>query len=236
MKTTLKIYVTYLTLAVIIASPFVSYAQNSDYDYCLNEGGTPESCAGADSTDPSATDPSTDSSYDYNSYDTTYDSSPSTIPVPYSGSNVNAVDNATSPTTVSSPTTAGQPAARTSTAKTPSASDQAPAPAPVTTLSNPLKGVNSVSDLILTFMKIVSYIAVIFGVLMLMWVGLQFVLAQGNPEAIKTRSNQLLWVVVGIGVILGARILISVVINTLQATGTVNPAIIQNAQNAINNQ
>ncbi|HTK33132.1 MAG TPA: pilin [Candidatus Paceibacterota bacterium] len=106
----------------------------------------------------------------------------------------------------------------------------------VTTLSNPLKGVNSISDLIFTFMKIVSYLAVIFGVIMLMWVGLQFVLARGNPEEIKKRSNQLLWVVVGIGVILGARILITVIINTLQSTGTVNPAVIQSAQNAINNQ
>jgi hypothetical protein len=107
---------------------------------------------------------------------------------------------------------------------------------PVFTLSNPLHGVNSVSDLIFIFMKILSYLAVIFGVIMLMWVGLQFVLARGNPEEIKKRSNQLLWIIVGIGVILGARILISVVINTLQATGTVNSSIIQNAQNAINSQ
>ena len=85
-------------------------------------------------------------------------------------------------------------------------------------------------------MKIVSYIAVIFGVLMIMWVGMQLVLAQGKPEEIKKRSNELLWVVVGIGVILGARILITTVINTLQATGTVNPAIITNARNAINGQ
>jgi prolipoprotein diacylglyceryltransferase len=85
-------------------------------------------------------------------------------------------------------------------------------------------------------MKIVSYLAVIFGVLMLMWVGFQMVLAQGKPEEIKKRANELLWVVVGIGVILGARILVTTIINTLQATGTVNPAIIQNAKTAINNQ
>ena len=104
------------------------------------------------------------------------------------------------------------------------------------TLKSPLQGVNSVSDLIFTFMKIVSYLAVIFGVIMIMWVGMQLVLAQGKPEEIKKRSNELLWVIVGIGVILGARILITTVINTLQATGTVNPAIITNARNAINNQ
>ncbi len=106
----------------------------------------------------------------------------------------------------------------------------------VAKLVNPLKGINSVSDLILAFMKIISYLAVIFGVIMLMWVGLQFVLARGNPEEITKRSNQLLWIVIGIGVILGARILIDVIINTLQATGTVNPAIIQSAHNAANSQ
>ncbi len=106
----------------------------------------------------------------------------------------------------------------------------------VVTLKNPLQNVNSISDLILAFMKIVSYLAVIVGVLMLMWVGLQFVLARGNPEELKKRSNELLWIIIGIAVILGARILISVIINTLQATGTVNPAIIQSAQSVIKSQ
>ena len=103
----------------------------------------------------------------------------------------------------------------------------------VTTLCNPLQGVNSISDLIFKFMDIVSYLAVIFGVLMLIWIGLQFVMAQGKPEEIKKHREQLLWVVIGIGVILGAKILVSVVINTLQATGTVNSTVLDHASNAI---
>ena len=108
----------------------------------------------------------------------------------------------------------------------------------VCTLSNPLKSsdgksIDSVAGLILNFMTIVSYLAVILGVLMLMWVGLQFVLAQGKPEEIKKRRVELLWVVIGIGVILGARIIVSAVINTLQATGAVNSTIIQNSQNVV---
>ncbi len=103
----------------------------------------------------------------------------------------------------------------------------------VVTLKNPLQA-NSISDIIFSFMQIVTYLAVIFGVIMLMWVGLQMVLAQGKPEEIKRRSTELLWVVVGIGVIIGARILVSAVINTLSSTGTVNNQIIQNAQNAVN--
>jgi hypothetical protein len=102
------------------------------------------------------------------------------------------------------------------------------------TLSNPLGPNVTVSGIILTFMQIASYIAVLFGVIMLVWVGLQFILARGNSERMKELSKWLLYIVVGVAVILGARILISVIINTLQATGTVNPSVIQNAQNALN--
>ncbi len=103
----------------------------------------------------------------------------------------------------------------------------------VTTLCNPLQGVNSISDLVLKFMVIVSYLAVIFGVLMLIWIGLQFVMAQGKPEEIKKHREQLLWVIVGIGVVLGAKVLVTMVINTLQATGTVNSTVLNNTSNAL---
>jgi hypothetical protein len=103
------------------------------------------------------------------------------------------------------------------------------------TLQNPLK-VNSVSDIILTFMEAASYLAVLFAVLMLIYVGLRFVLARGDSAELTKRKEQLLWIVIGVAVIIGARILISVIINTLSATGTVNPSIIQNAQNAFNRQ
>ncbi len=81
-------------------------------------------------------------------------------------------------------------------------------------------------------MQIASYIAVLFGVLALVYVGLQFILARGNSERMKELSRWLMYIVIGIAVILGARIIVSVIIGTLQATGTVNPAIIQSAQNA----
>ena len=83
-------------------------------------------------------------------------------------------------------------------------------------------------------MTIVSYLAVIFGVLMLIWIGLQFVLAQGKPEEIKKHREQLLWVIVGIGVVLGAQVLVKVVVGTLQATGTVNQSVLNNVNNALN--
>ena len=43
----------------------------------------------------------------------------------------------------------------------------------------------------------------------------------------------LLYIVIGVAIIIGARIIVEVVINTLQATGTVSPGVINNAHNAL---
>lgn len=101
-------------------------------------------------------------------------------------------------------------------------------------LQNPLNPqYNTVGGLVQGFLEIFSYLAVLFGVLMLIWIGLQFVLSQGNSEKMKELKKQLLWIVVGIAIVIGARIIVSVVINTLKATGTVSEGVIQNANKAI---
>ena len=99
-------------------------------------------------------------------------------------------------------------------------------------ISNPLK-VNSVSDLVQTGAQIFTYIVVLIGVIALIWTGLQYILAQGNSEKIKELHKQLLWLVVGIGIVIGARIIVSVVINTLSSTGAVDSNIINNANSAL---
>lgn len=101
-------------------------------------------------------------------------------------------------------------------------------------LQNPLDPkFNSVGSLVQGFLEIFSYLVVLLAVLMLIWVGLQFVLAQGKPDRMKELKNWLLWIVVGVAIVIGARIIVTVVINTLEATGTVSPGVIQNANNAI---
>ncbi|MGC9605581.1 MAG: pilin [Minisyncoccia bacterium] len=100
-------------------------------------------------------------------------------------------------------------------------------------LQNPLQ-FTTVGDLINGFLQIFSYVAVLFAVLMLVWVGLQFVLARGNPERMKVLKNWLLWIVIGAAIVIGARIIVSVVINTLGSTGAVNQNILNSANNALN--
>lgn len=101
-------------------------------------------------------------------------------------------------------------------------------------LQNPLSSrFNSVGGIVEGGLEIVSYIAVLFAVLMIIWVGLQFVLAQGKPQRLSELKSWLLWIVIGVAVVIGARIIVSVVINTLEATGTVNQSVINNARSGL---
>lgn len=100
------------------------------------------------------------------------------------------------------------------------------------TLSNPLK-VNSVSELVQNFIEIFSYIAILFAVLMLIWVGFSFVLARGDPAKMNELKNWLMYIVIGVAVIIGARIIIQVVVSTLSSTGTIDPKVIQSVDKAI---
>lgn len=101
-------------------------------------------------------------------------------------------------------------------------------------LQNPLSPqFNTVGGIVGGFLEIFSYIVILLAVLMLMWVGLQFILAQGNPERMNELKGWLFWIVIGVAVVIGARIIVTVVINTLNATGVVSPGVIQSANNAI---
>lgn len=101
----------------------------------------------------------------------------------------------------------------------------------ISTLQNPLK-VNSIGGFIESAVEIFSYIAVLIAVLMFIWVGLQYVLARGNSEKIKELSAKLLYIVIGVAIVIGARLAIQIVISTLQATGTVNQQVIESANRA----
>lgn len=101
------------------------------------------------------------------------------------------------------------------------------------TLSNPLK-VNSIGDLIQNFVEIFSYLVILLAVLALIYVGFLYIVSQGKPEKRKELNNWLFYIVIGVAVVISARLIVNVVINTLSATGTVNPNVIQSAKNAAN--
>lgn len=118
-----------------------------------------------------------------------------------------------------------------------------PAPTPTATkaeiipLANPLSSkFNTVGGLINSLMEIFSYVAVIIAVLALIWVGFQFIMAQGNSDRISELKTWFYYIIIGTAIILASRLIVSVVINTLESTGTVSPDVIQKIRQPLNNQ
>jgi hypothetical protein len=100
------------------------------------------------------------------------------------------------------------------------------------TLANPLK-TNTVSELVQEIIKIASYVGIILAVLALVYVGFMFVMARGDTKKIQEYKDWLLYIVIGVAIIIGARLIVSVVINTLEATGVVDTQVIQSAHSAV---
>ena len=103
------------------------------------------------------------------------------------------------------------------------------------TIQNPLK-VNSVGDFIQSGVTIFTYVVILAAVLAFVWVGFQYILARGNPGRMKELSSWLLAIVIGVAIVIGARLLIQLVINTLSASGVVSSGVIQSATNALQKQ
>lgn len=87
------------------------------------------------------------------------------------------------------------------------------------TIGNPLKAGNTtLMSLIQAILEnIVMPIAAVGVVLWIIWAGLQFVLAQGNPTAIAKAKTSLLWSLIGAGILLGAVGISAVVKSTVES-------------------
>lgn len=102
-------------------------------------------------------------------------------------------------------------------------------------LTNPLnKDFNSIGGVVNAGINIFTYLAILFAVLAFIWVGLKYIMAQGNPAKVTEASKWLLNIVIGVAILIAARLIISIVINTLQATGVVKQDVVNSAQNALN--
>lgn len=70
-----------------------------------------------------------------------------------------------------------------------------------------------------SILKLVIQIGAVIVVLMLVYVGFLFVVAQGNESKLTTAKNALLWTVIGALVLLGAQAIASGIQATVQALG-----------------
>jgi hypothetical protein len=71
-------------------------------------------------------------------------------------------------------------------------------------LQNPMPSITSVSSLIKGVLGIAMYVGIPFIGLLLVYAGFKFLFARGNAEKIKESRYNLLWIIIGIGVFLGA--------------------------------
>ena len=92
-------------------------------------------------------------------------------------------------------------------------------------LPNPLK-VCSVQDLLFLIAQIATYIGVIAAVIALIFVGFKFIAAQGKPEELTKARSMFFWIIVGIAILIGASLIVTILKNTLTAAGVVQSGVL----------
>jgi hypothetical protein len=118
-------------------------------------------------------------------------------------------------------TAAPVPTQAAATTLAPAAATTAPAPASDTTsnssgaieLGNPLRA-QSLQELIMEILGYVQAIGFMVITVMIIYIGFQFVVAQGNPEAVSKARTSLIWTLIGGLILLGASALATVVAST----------------------
>lgn len=90
------------------------------------------------------------------------------------------------------------------------------APTPSGGLENPLKA-GTLKGFLLAILDILLVFALPVIVFFIMYAGFLYVTAQGDPTKIKTAHSALTWSVVGGVIILGAKLIIDVIQNTVNA-------------------
>lgn len=84
-------------------------------------------------------------------------------------------------------------------------------------LNNPLSGVSTVPEAINKILSIVIRIALPFVIIMFIWSGIQFILAQGNDKKLKDAKNTFLYTVIGTLILLGAWTITNAIVGTVNS-------------------
>lgn len=83
-------------------------------------------------------------------------------------------------------------------------------------IQNPLgNGTDSFCKLIRLLLNVIIIFGIPIATLFLVYAGFKLILSRGNPEALKKARENLMWVIIGIGIFLGAWLLGQVIANTI---------------------
>ena len=84
-----------------------------------------------------------------------------------------------------------------------------------TELQNPI-GFNSLRALVVAILDVIVQVAVPLAALFLIYSGYLFVSARGNEEALNKAKSIFMWTIVGIAVLLGAKVLSGIIEGTIE--------------------
>lgn len=93
------------------------------------------------------------------------------------------------------------------------------------TLQNPLK-VKTVEGVIDLVVNIAMYLGLAFGTLMLIYSGFKFITAQGDPGKVTEAKDLFFAVIIGIAVLISARLIVEVIRETLTSAGVVKQGVL----------
>lgn len=88
------------------------------------------------------------------------------------------------------------------------------------TLKNPLGSTNDLVSFLRLILRYLTIIAIPILVVLFIWIGFKFVLAQGNPADIAKARQAFYWTVIGAALVLGADALLTVISGTVQQLRT----------------
>lgn len=86
-------------------------------------------------------------------------------------------------------------------------------------LVNPLGNIDSLEELLAAVLRAIVRIGAMILVLVLVWVGFLFVMAQGNEEKLRTARSALMWTVIGGLILLGAEAVAQIITSTVSSIG-----------------
>lgn len=91
----------------------------------------------------------------------------------------------------------------------------------VVKLDNPIKA-NSISELLLNLVDLAIYLGSIVAVLVFIYIGFKFVMAQGSDSELKDAKQWFMYAVIGTALLVSSKVVVVVVQNTLISAGLVN--------------
>lgn len=92
------------------------------------------------------------------------------------------------------------------------------------TLGNPLNA-DSIEELLLGLVDIAIYIGTIIAILMIIYTGFMYIMARGNPTKIADVHRLFMYVVIGIAILLGSKVIVEIIKNTFISAGVVDGSL-----------